>query len=57
MDKSFTKILDKTVLAIGRYGRVDFLSFFLDPWWRWETIFFKQETEKGVKFVAEEHAF
>jgi hypothetical protein len=29
MDKSFTKFLDKTVLAVGRYGRVDFLSFFL----------------------------
>jgi hypothetical protein len=58
MDKSFTKILEKTVLAIGRYGRVDFLSFFLRSMLEiWETTFFKQETEKGMKFVTEEHAF
>jgi hypothetical protein len=38
-------------------GGLIFYHFFLDPWWRWETTFFKQETEKGVKFVTEEHAF
>jgi len=63
MDKSFTKILEKTVLTIGRYGRVDFLSFFLRSMLEMGNDLFLnklQETEKCVKFVAEDfsrHAF
>jgi hypothetical protein len=57
MDKSFTKILEKTVLAVGRNGRIDFLAFFLRFMLEMGNDLFLnklQETGKGMKFVAED---
>lgn len=63
MDKSFTRILDKTVLTVGRNGRIDFLSFFPRSMLEMGNDLFLnkiQETGKGMKVVAEDfsrHAF